>query len=46
MVRNAMQRKGLRNMEPMDGFEPPTTSLQVRSSGQLSYIGSHVRYII
>lgn len=34
-------RNMLKIMEPMEGFEPPTTSLQVRSSGQLSYIGPH-----
>ena len=26
-------------MEPTEGFEPPTLSLQVRRSGQLSYVG-------
>ena len=26
-------------LEPMDGIEPPTLSLQVRRSGHLSYIG-------
>ena len=25
--------------EPVEGFEPPTPSLQVRCSGQLSYTG-------
>lgn len=29
-------------MEPIEGFEPPTLSLQVRRSGQLSYIGLQI----
>ena len=29
-------------MEPEEGFEPPTSSLQVRRSGQLSYSGNLV----
>ena len=28
-----------KNLEPMEGFEPPTSWLQISCSGQLSYIG-------
>ena len=28
-----------KELEPMEGFEPPTHWLQISSSGQLSYIG-------
>ena len=29
------------NFEPMEGFEPPTSWLQISCSGQLSYIGNY-----
>ncbi len=31
-------------MEPVEGFEPPTSWLQISCSGQLSYTGRKIRY--
>ncbi len=38
-ITHGENRKSLKTLEPMEGVEPPTLSLQVRCSSQLSYIG-------